>query len=230
MDVSIFIPCVDMPKVTKKCVELIWQHTPPIYELIIVCDRPGEEMKRWLAELGREKKATVITNPEPVGTGVADNMGYKVSKGKCFCMVNNDVEVTPDWLEPLIEALELHPEFGWATSKVIFSDTVMTFGCPVSLFSREALDKIGFYDETFSKGIGADDDDLYRRFLLAGYEPHGIANSVAYHPHSQSTFEMLHGEKHSQNYIEKYNRNREILSRKWNISSPATNWDLIPWI
>ncbi|MBA7697251.1 hypothetical protein ES703_105914 [subsurface metagenome] len=225
--VSIVVPCVDMPRITKKCVDLIFRDTPPIYELIIVCDRPSPEMREWLSDLEATDRIRVIVNPEPVGSPSAINMGFKAAKADYIAVVCNDIEVTAGWLERLLELLMLYPKTGWAASRVIFSDTVMTFGCPCEVYAREALDRVGLLDESFSKGVGADDDDYYRRFLLAGYEPHGVAQSIAYHPHSQSTFQMLHGEKHSQNYMEKYNRNRGILLQKW--GTIGTNWDLIPF-
>lgn len=221
--VSIVVPCVDMPRITMKCVDLIFRNTPPIYELIIVCDAAGTEMKTWLQQLENEDKAKVILNDKPVGSPSAINMGFRVARGKYIAVVTNDVEVTPRWMETLLEAIMLHPEYGWVASRVIFSDTVMTFGCPCEVYAREALDRVGLLDESFSKGIGADDDDMYRRFLLAGYEPHGVAPSVAYHLRAHLTFQTVHGDS----YTEKWNKNREILLKKH--GTTGTNWDLIPF-
>jgi len=225
--VSIVVPCVDMPRITKKCVDLISRNTPPIYELIIVCDRPGREMREWLSSLEATGKARIIINPEPVGSPSAINMGFRAAKANYIAVVNNDIEVHAAWLEKLIELLMRYPKTGWAAARVNFTDTVMTFGCPLSLFSREALEKVELLDESFSPGIGADDDDHYRRFLLAGYEPHGLLQSIGDHPHSETTFQALHGDKGSPAYLGKYNRNRQLLYNKWGTS--GTNWDLVPF-
>lgn len=204
---------------------MIQRHTPPIYELIIVCDRPGKEAKRWFSQLEQEGKAIIITNPEPVGPSTAINMGIKAARGKYIAIVTNDVYVTEGWLEPLLEALGRFPHYGWVASRVIFKDTVMTFGTNACcLYSREAIERVGLLDEIYSGGIGGDDDDYYRRFLLAGYEPHGVAKSIAYHPISDTTIKMLYGDKMS----ERERRNREMFFNRW--STPGTNWDLAPWI
>lgn len=219
------VPCVDMPDITKRCVNLIERYTPSIYELIIVCDKPGKEMRQWLSHLEAERGVVIITNPEPVGPASAINMGIKAGKGKYIAIVTNDVYVTEGWLEPLWEALKEYPQWGWVASKIIFGDTVMTFGTNACcLYSREAIEKVGLLDETYSGGIGGDDDDLYRRFLLASYEPHGVAKSIAYHPVSSTTLKMLYGDKMS----ERERPNREMFLNRWN--SIGTNWDLIPWV
>ena len=40
------------------------------------------------------------------GFSLAYNLGFKQAGGKYFLMLNNDVTVEPDWLEPLVEAAE----------------------------------------------------------------------------------------------------------------------------
>jgi len=80
-EVSLITLCVDMPEVTKKCLELVKRYTPDVYEQIIVCDRPSTEMADWLNEIAHRDGVKVITNPTPVGVPTALNQGIKVAPG-----------------------------------------------------------------------------------------------------------------------------------------------------
>jgi GT2 family glycosyltransferase len=61
----------------------------------------------------------------PVNTGFAggNNLGFQQAKGKYFLMLNNDTEVAPGFLEPLVQKMEEDPNVGAVSSKVIFFDS-----------------------------------------------------------------------------------------------------------
>lgn len=211
MEVSIIVLSVDKLEMTQRCIQLIKLYTPPIYELIIVCDKPSNKMRRWLTKM-RKTRVKVITNKEPVGVPTALNKGIRIAEGKYICLVNNDIAVSKGWFEPLMEALQNHPEYGWVGSRIIRGDKIMNWGVISSaLFSREAIDKIGLFDERFSQGIGWEDNDYQLRFRLAGYQPHGIHKSTVYHPPAPATIKEVHGKEMQK----KYEMNWSLLMTKW---------------
>lgn len=208
-DVSLIVTCVDMLELTKKCVELIKQNTPPIYELIIICDRPSKGMTEWLVS---NKEISFHVNPEPVGAPTARNKGIKMAKGKYIGFVDSDVSVTQGWFEPLLQTLVAKPYFGWVASKMMRGKKEMKWSVvSATLFSREAINKVGLFDERFSKGVGWEDNDYLLRFWRAGYFPHGISKSVVNHPPDATTLKMLHGNK----VREKFLFNLKLLREKW---------------
>lgn len=225
MEVALIVLCVDMLDMTKRCVELIKMYTPPIYELIIVCDKPSDKMKRWLTKM-RRAGVKVKTNREYVGVPRAINMGIKVAEGEYICLVNNDIAVSKGWFEPLMEALKRRPDYGWVGSKIIRGDTIMNWGVISSaLISREAIGKVGLFDERFSQGVGWEDNDYLVRFWLAGYSPHGVHKSTVYHPPEPATIKVVHGD----NMEKKYDINWTLLLAKWGPVIRLINWTAIPF-
>lgn len=223
--VSLIVICVDMLEMTRKCAELIRKYTPPVYEFIVVCDRPSEEMKEWLRKMKKDGMK-VITNPEPVGTPTALNQGIRVAEGKYIALVNNDITLTKRWFEPLMEALNRNPSYGWVASRIIRGDVVMNWGVISStLFLKEAMDKVGPFDERFSQGIGWEDNDYLLRFWLAGYKPHGIHKSTVYHPPHPTTLKAVHGDT----MPEKYELNQRLFIEKWGTEVMNIDWVTIPY-
>jgi GT2 family glycosyltransferase len=53
------------------------------------------------------------------GFSLAYNNAFKIAKGKYFVILNNDVRVEPDWLEPLVEAAEKDPQIGALQPKLL---------------------------------------------------------------------------------------------------------------
>jgi len=54
----------------------------------------------------------IVLNKKNQGFAGGNNRGLKVAKGKYVLLLNNDVVVTPGWLERLIECAENHPKAG----------------------------------------------------------------------------------------------------------------------
>ena len=64
----------------------------------------------------------VIKNQTNMGFAIACNQGIKMSKGEYITLLNNDIEVEPNWLTKLYEGMERHPECGMGTTKMMFLD------------------------------------------------------------------------------------------------------------
>jgi hypothetical protein len=64
----------------------------------------------------------VLKLPENMGFAIACNEGIKASIAEYIVLLNNDIEVTSDWLRELYEGMERHPECGMGTTKMMFLD------------------------------------------------------------------------------------------------------------
>lgn len=110
------------------------------------------------------------------------NIGFESANGKYIAILDDDVEVGPNWIEELVERLESDEDVAVAQPKVIeapdgetakkkiFTDEgfLSTFtGCGV-LARKNALKECGYYDENYF--IFANDLDLAARLLNKGYK------------------------------------------------------------
>lgn len=91
----------------QRCVSLVLTHTKK-FELILT-DNGSSDNTRFLIE-GLQKSFPGIIipvyNKENLGFLKPNNYAASIAKGKYFCPLNDDCEVSDGWAEPLIEYLE----------------------------------------------------------------------------------------------------------------------------
>lgn len=122
MKYSIVIPAyicdIELVQVFTKMLESLKKHTPEEYELIIV-DNGSKYMQEEMMEVAdiyiRNKENMGFTRAINQGAGVATYDEYN----GYYVFLNDDLELTPNWLERLIEPLT------WDV------DTLKTKGFPV---------------------------------------------------------------------------------------------------
>ncbi|MBC7485467.1 MAG: glycosyltransferase family 2 protein [Cytophagaceae bacterium] len=107
-------------KVTSEFLDSIQHLTYPQVEVIVVDNASAEN-----ADVLKERYPWIILIKSPVNTGFAggNNLGFQVAKGKYLLMLNNDTEVAPDFLEPLVKKMEEENTVGAVSSKVVFFNT-----------------------------------------------------------------------------------------------------------
>jgi GT2 family glycosyltransferase len=64
----------------------------------------------------------VVSWPENRGFAKAVNEGIRCSEGEMIALLNNDMELDPNWLGALHAALDADPEAGAAAAKILFID------------------------------------------------------------------------------------------------------------
>lgn len=62
----------------------------------------------------------LIRSTENLGFAGGNNLGIKQSKGDYLLFINNDTEVEPNFLGPMVNFLEQHPEIGAISPKIHF--------------------------------------------------------------------------------------------------------------
>src|SRR5512147_2918301 len=100
--ISLVIPVYNQLHYTKQCVEAIQRHTTIPYELILVDNASSDGTHEYLRTL----KATIISNEKNLGCAKAWNQGIRASGGTMVAILNNDIVVTPGWLERLVAFME----------------------------------------------------------------------------------------------------------------------------
>ena len=222
-------------KHNKNLISSIESFTKPgTYELIVVDNQSTDGTREWLKTLSG---ITLILNDENVGFPKGCNQGIlAASPGSDILLLNNDIVVTPNWLDNLCTALYSRPDIGAAQGLDGYyfndrqededfqtfalennvSDPKRWFYSPVVhgyclLIKREVLDRVGLLDEAFSPGYG-EDDDFSCRVLASGYYLLKCLDCYIHHLGSLSF-------KNEQKYNEFKVRNRRKFMEKWGFDS-----------
>lgn len=102
MKTSIIMLTHNQLEFTKKCIESIRNYTKLNYEIIIVDNASSDETVKYLEE---QNDLKIIFNSENVGFAKGNNQGYKIATGDTILFLNNDVVVTSNWLESILNTL-----------------------------------------------------------------------------------------------------------------------------
>ncbi|MFQ5477277.1 MAG: glycosyltransferase family 2 protein [Candidatus Binatia bacterium] len=156
----------------RSCLRSLRRQCYSDLEIIVVDngshDGSVEMIKAEFAEV------TVLRNKENTGFCRGNNQGYNRSSGDLVLLINNDVELDEHFLERMVEAARLDPEFGMFASRVMMYDRRNVFDSTGLLIypdgicrSRGWLEKdVGQYDEAVEvlgpNGCAA----MYRRAML----------------------------------------------------------------
>jgi GT2 family glycosyltransferase len=118
--VSVVIPARDQLAVTLHCLaSLILAPNAASFEVIVV-DDGSTDGTRELAEL--VKGARYVRNEGAHGFVHATNLGASKARGEYVVMLNNDCEVTADWLDALLDVFERFDSVGVAGGKLLYAD------------------------------------------------------------------------------------------------------------
>ncbi|MEJ8545124.1 glycosyltransferase family 2 protein [Brevibacillus borstelensis] len=115
--VSIIVPLYNQYHVTEQCLDSIFKNTDLPYELILIDNGSTDATKEKIMHVDVSpyrwvKDVKIISNPENLGVAKAWNQGIKSAEGEFFCLCNNDIVVSKNWLPPLIEKMRSNPNLG----------------------------------------------------------------------------------------------------------------------
>ncbi|GKU25982.1 bifunctional glycosyltransferase family 2 protein/class I SAM-dependent methyltransferase [Clostridium folliculivorans] len=100
---SIIILTYNNIEYTKKCIDSIRKYTEHLdYEIIVIDNNSSDETKEWLK---RCIDIRCIFNEYNIGFPKGCNQGINIATGDSILLLNNDVIVTPKWLNNLSLAL-----------------------------------------------------------------------------------------------------------------------------
>jgi GT2 family glycosyltransferase len=118
--VSVVIPAYGNLPHTLACLRSVAACPPerPI-EVIVVDDASPVDM---VVELSKVRGLRVLRNASNLGFVGACNAGAAAARGAFLLFLNNDTQVTPGWLDHLVDFLEAHPVAGIAGSRLVYPD------------------------------------------------------------------------------------------------------------
>ena len=104
--------------VTLEFLESLRHLTYPNYEVIIIDNASPTDNPDIIKE--KYPDTILIKSEKNLGFAGGNNIGIINSKGKYLLFINNDTEVEPDFLEPMVDAFENDKTLGMASPKIIF--------------------------------------------------------------------------------------------------------------
>ncbi|MGD9288609.1 MAG: glycosyltransferase [Desulfobacterales bacterium] len=114
---SIIILTHNQLEYTKRCIKSIFYHTKENFELIVVDNGSTDGTVDYLESAvnvqnhkirGEKSKVriNIIKNKENLGFAAGNNQGILTARGDYILLLNNDIVVTPGWLDRLIRCAE----------------------------------------------------------------------------------------------------------------------------
>ena len=116
--VSIVIPVYNQFGYTYNCLKSILNHSGNVKYEVIVGDDCSNDQVSHLEEV--VSGITVIHNKTNLKFLLNCNNAAKYAKGKYILFLNNDTQVQPDWLEPLVSLIESDTTIGMVGSKLVY--------------------------------------------------------------------------------------------------------------
>ncbi|MGC8463035.1 MAG: glycosyltransferase [Acidimicrobiales bacterium] len=120
--VTIVIPCWNRAEQTVRCLQAIQATTAPgTYEVVLV-DNGSTDATATLSGDPSNPVLTVLRNDTNRGYAVACNQGARISTRDVVVFLDNDAEVQPGWLDPLLDELDRHLEVGAVGARLLCPD------------------------------------------------------------------------------------------------------------
>ncbi len=127
--VSIITVNYNQAEVTCALIESLNKITYPNFEVIVVDNNSTEDDPSIIKQ--RYPNIIYISNPINYGFAAGNNFGLMRARGDYVLLLNNDIEVPSNFMEPLIEKLEKNPRIGAVSPKIKFyyqPDTIQYAG------------------------------------------------------------------------------------------------------
>lgn len=90
----------------QRSLEKLWARTSERIELIYVDGRSPDRLRHWLAEQSRARDFRLLTFGDYLSPSVARNLAVAACDTRYVVFLENDVLVSPGWLEHLVAAAE----------------------------------------------------------------------------------------------------------------------------
>ena len=126
--VTILIPFKDQLETTRKCVELILQHTEySNFELALIDNwSTGPETLDWVREVARKPNVRWVRVEERFNFSRINNLVAQQSDADFFLFLNNDVFVTqPDWMRIMVDEALADPRVGAVGVRLLYPNTTV---------------------------------------------------------------------------------------------------------
>ena len=112
------------------------------FEVIVVDNGSNDNSVEYIQQEFPETR--IIALQENTGFAEANNIAAEVATGQFYCLLNNDAQVSPDWLSTLVNCINQSDKIGAVGSKILFWKKFVKIELaiqPASLKRRVLLDQ-----------------------------------------------------------------------------------------
>lgn len=206
MKCDIIMPVWNQPEITKDCIESIIGNTDYPFRLILIDNGSGQDTEEYLKKIeeGSQCEIELIRNRENLGFIKAVNQGLRISREPYICIMNNDTIATRGWLKDMVDVMNSRSDIGIVNPSSNTSGQFPEEGESIDayalrlkhhvgnlqelyacrgfcmLIKREAVEKVGLFDEDFGMGYFEETDYSYRA-QRAGFKIFRVKSSYVYH-------------------------------------------------
>ena len=124
------------------------------YEIILVDNGSSDGSVEFVRRTFPQIK--IVNSKRNLGASGGFNLGILHAKGKYIATLNNDIEVDPEWLQPLVKIMEESPDVAAVDAKYL------------DYYDRKKFDTcaaagryIDFVGNCFTRGVGEEDNGQY---------------------------------------------------------------------
>lgn len=103
LDYAITFACYNQVEYTKQCIDSLIKHGVDLSRVVVVDNNSSDETRDYLGTLPLGGK---IFNKTNLGCGVAWNQGALALQAEWTIVMNNDILVSENWIENLIQTAE----------------------------------------------------------------------------------------------------------------------------
>lgn len=118
--VSIIIANFNGENYLTTCLNSVLKNSYKNYEIILIDDGSTDKSIDIISiYLKKNKQIRLLKNPKNLGAAASRNKAIKEARGGYIVFLDNDTEVTKDWLGKIIEPLEVDPKIGGVQSLLL---------------------------------------------------------------------------------------------------------------
>ena len=118
-------------------------------EVIVVDNGAEEDQERYFKEVF--PSVVYLQSPDNLGFAGGNNLGIRHAKGDYLLLLNNDTEITPNFVQTLRAELDSHPDIGLLSPLILYDE------------NRSKIQYAGFTPMNYftgrNSGVGVMDDD-----------------------------------------------------------------------
>lgn len=196
---SVIIPTSKRPQLLARCLTALHKQdvAKNIFEIIVVSDGPDQATKDMIYRIKKELHTLNIVyleTQEKKGPAAARNYGWKMAKGKLVLFTDDDTIPAKDWISNIFASYKGERYIAF-TGKIVVPISArptdyekniagletadfITANC---CCTKEALKKVGGFDERFSMAW-REDSDLEFKLITHGIPIHHIDHAIVVHP------------------------------------------------
>ncbi|MFH1858156.1 MAG: glycosyltransferase family 2 protein [Candidatus Omnitrophota bacterium] len=219
---------------TKGCIASILEYTHPPFQIFVVDNGSCEDTVAYLKQVQQQHpdEIVILRNEKNDGWVKAVNQGVQASCRPFVCVMNNDVVVTPFWMDEMMGIAESEKEIGivnpswegkpehisverYAKSLRKFSGQFVEMDwCRgfCFLFKRSVVHAIQGLDPVFDPGY-FDDWDFSVRAAQAGFRCVLAKGAFVYHYQNATSVDVFN----KSSFHALFERHRKIFYQRWGV-------------